>query len=359
MSDRDEGERAHEPSQKRLQDARDRGEVPRSAELGQAFALAAMAGVTAVHGPAAVDRLGVQLAHVLAQPDRIANGANGGAAFAGSMLAGTASVMAPFFVVPLLAVLLSLLIQRAWTVTPSNLSPQLSRISPLAALRQKFGPEGLVDFAKSTARAVLVSALLVWMLNDRLVPVVLSARLDAGQASAFIARALVDFLLAALALALVFGLLDVLVQRFRFLARNRMTRKEVTDEQREAEGDPHARMLRRRRGQEIAMNQMLAEVPRADVVIVNPTHYAVALKWDRGAGGAPVCVAKGTDEMAARIREAAAEAGVPIRRDPPTARALHATTRIGEEIPPEQYRAVAAAIRFAEAMRRRARGRVT
>lgn len=106
------------------------------------------------------------------------------------------------------------------------------------------------------------------------------------------------------------------------------------------------------------MNQMLADVPEADVVVVNPTHYAVALKWSRLPGEAPVCVAKGVDEIAARIREKAQEAAIPIHRDPPTARALHAIVEIGQEIPEEQYRAVAAAIRFADAMRQRAKGRV-
>jgi flagellar biosynthetic protein FlhB len=102
---------------------------------------------------------------------------------------------------------------------------------------------------------------------------------------------------------------------------------------------------------------MISEVAKADVVIVNPTHYAIALKWERGAKKAPVCIAKGVDEIAARIREVAAEAGVPIHSDPPTARALYAAVDIGEEIRAEHYRPVAAAIRFAEKMRRRSRAR--
>ncbi|MGB8814338.1 MAG: EscU/YscU/HrcU family type III secretion system export apparatus switch protein, partial [Paracoccaceae bacterium] len=124
-----------------------------------------------------------------------------------------------------------------------------------------------------------------------------------------------------------------------------------------SEGDPHAKAQRRQRGYDIATNKMLADVATADVIVVNPTHYAVALKWDRTAKRAPICVAKGVDEIAARIRERAAEAGVPIHRDPPTARALHASVELGQEIRPEHYRAVAAAVRFAEAMRRRAKGR--
>ena len=108
----------------------------------------------------------------------------------------------------------------------------------------------------------------------------------------------------------------------------------------------------------IAQNQMMAEVPKADVIIVNPTHYAVALKWSRLPGEAPICVAKGVDEIARAIRETAQEAGVPIHSDPPTARSLYATAEIGEEIGPDFYRAVAAAIRFAEAMREKAKNRI-
>ncbi|NCM97925.1 MAG: flagellar biosynthesis protein FlhB, partial [Rhodobacterales bacterium] len=133
--------------------------------------------------------------------------------------------------------------------------------------------------------------------------------------------------------------------------------KEMMDENKDSEGDPHTKAARRQRGYDIATNRMLEDVPQADVIVVNPTHYAVALKWDRAARRAPVCVAKGVDEIAARIRERAAAAGVPIHRDPPTARALHASVEIGQEIRPDQYRAVAAAIRFAEAMRKRARQR--
>jgi flagellar biosynthetic protein FlhB len=102
---------------------------------------------------------------------------------------------------------------------------------------------------------------------------------------------------------------------------------------------------------------MLADVAKADVIIVNPTHFAVALRWDQASGRAPVCVAKGVDEIAARIRERAAEAGVPLHSDPPTARLLHATLKIGQEIHPDHYRVVAAAIRFSEAMRKKARDR--
>jgi flagellar biosynthetic protein FlhB len=156
---------------------------------------------------------------------------------------------------------------------------------------------------------------------------------------------------------MVIGAIDYFWQYFEHIRTNRMSHKELTDEMKESEGDPYMKNERRRRGIDIALNRMIADVAKADVVVVNPTHYAVALKWARDQGSAPICVAKGVDEIAARIRAAAAEAGVPVHRDPPTARAIHATVELGAEIRPEHYRAVAAAIRFAERMRERARHR--
>ena len=159
----------------------------------------------------------------------------------------------------------------------------------------------------------------------------------------------------ALVVAILFAGVDLLWKHFDFRRRNRMTRKEVEDEHKDSEGDPHLKAARRQKAVDLALGSMLADVEKADVVIVNPTHYAVALEWKRGSGKAPVCLAKGVDEVAARIRERAREHKVPIWSDPPCARALHARTKIGEEVPREQFGPVAAAIRFAEAMRAKAR----
>jgi flagellar biosynthetic protein FlhB len=134
-----------------------------------------------------------------------------------------------------------------------------------------------------------------------------------------------------------------------------MSRKELTDESKNSEGDPAMKQQRRQKGIAIAMNQMMNDVPEADVIIVNPTHYAVALKWNRMGGGAPECVAKGVDLVAAQIREIAQENGVPVHSDPPTARALYATVEIGDQIPDVQFKPVAAAIRFADRIRKAAR----
>jgi flagellar biosynthetic protein FlhB len=264
---------------------------------------------------------------------------------------------APFFLFPAAAALVSVIGQNALIFSSEKLEPKLSRISPLATFKHKFGSEGLFEFAKSTVKLGVISVILGMFLMARFDEMMATLALDPAQATLVLLRLTVAFLLLVLLVATVFGAIDYLWQVAQHLRRNRMTRQEMIDEFKLSEGDPHTKAQRRQRGQEIAMNQMLRDVPKADVVIVNPTHYAVALKWNRADRHAPVCVAKGVDDVAARIREAAAAAGVPIRSDPPTARALYAVVEIGDEIRPDQYRAVAAAIRFAEAMRKRARAR--
>ena len=216
---------------------------------------------------------------------------------------------------------------------------------------------GLFEFAKSTVKLVVYAVILAVFLKGRMPQILAVPHLSPGMAMAGMFRICIDFLLLVVVVAGVVAIADYLWQYFDLRHRNRMTHQEVKDEVKQSEGDPHVKQQRRQKGTQIALNQMLGDVPEADVVIVNPTHYAVALKWDRASNAAPVCVAKGVDEIAARIRERAAEAGVPLHRDAPTARALHAAVEIGEEIRPEHYRPVAAAIRFAETMRKRAGSR--
>lgn len=222
----------------------------------------------------------------------------------------------------------------------------------MAAAKQKFGIDGLVEFGKSTVKLGIVSLILYTFLAGRLEEILASLYLTPAMSAALMARLVLEFLLIVVLIQLALGGVDYLWQVFRHRQRNRMSRKEMMDEFKDSEGDPHLKSARRQRAQEVATNRMLTDVASANVVVVNPTHYTITLKWDRSKGGAPVCVAKGVDEIARKIRERAAEHGVPIHSDPPTARAIHATVEIGQEIRVEHYRAVAA-IRFAEAMRRR------
>ncbi|MBY8977510.1 EscU/YscU/HrcU family type III secretion system export apparatus switch protein [Rhodobacteraceae bacterium NNCM2] len=158
-------------------------------------------------------------------------------------------------------------------------------------------------------------------------------------------------------IALVIGVVDYLWQRFDHRRKLRMSLQDIKEEAKKSEGDPAMKAKRRQRAEEIATNRMMIEVPKSNVIVVNPTHYAVALKWDRAANAAPVVVAKGVDELALQIRRVATEANVPIYSDPVTARALEAEVPLQHEIEPAHYKAVAAAIRFADVMRAKSRER--
>ena len=239
-------------------------------------------------------------------------------------------------------------------VAPEKLQPKLNRISPISNAKNKFGRSGLFEFFKSFVKLTIYALVLGVFIWKKLPQMLSTLSLSPGMSTVILLELCIQFLALVLLVALTIGVIDYFWQHQEHLRKNRMSHKELMDEIKQNEGDPHVKQQRRQKGYDIAMNQMLSEVPDADVIVVNPTHYAVALKWSRLPGEAPVCIAKGVDEIAARIREVAVEHGIPIHSAPPTARALHATVEIGAEIPPDQYQAVAAAIRFAEKMRKRA-----
>jgi flagellar biosynthesis protein FlhB len=356
--DTDTDDKEHEPSPQKLAEARRKGDIPRSADLLAAAGIAGFLLATVALGGWVVQRVGAAGMVLLDQSDRLSRLLTSEASgpFGGLLLAFIGPIVA-LLLLPAVAVLGILFASRGIVVTPDRIAPKLSRISPVATAAHKFGAEGLVEFAKSAIKLGLVSVILYAFLAARLEEVLTTLHLSPAQASVVLARLTVEFLFIILAITATLGGADYLWQVHLHRQRNRMSRKEMMDEYKENEGDPHLKAARRQRAQEVATNRMLSDVATADVVVVNPTHYAVALRWKRGDGGAPVCVAKGVDEIARAIRDRAAQHGVPLHSDPPTARAIHATVELGQEVRVEHYRAVAAAIRFADAMRRKARRR--
>lgn len=346
-----------EPSQKKLDDARARGEIAKSVDLTTAAAYGGFALAITVGGAMTLQAFGQTSMVILGQSDRLAPMilARGAPPVAG-MFAAYGMGILPLVLAPTLAVFAILLAQSAFLFAPEKLAFKLSRISPFEAAKQKFGLDGLIEFLKNSAKMVIVAVILGIQLMADAPEVLGSMSLEPAAIMSLLLGMFQNFVFLVLMIAAVFGVVDYLWQRARHMKQNRMSRQEMTDEIKDSEGDPQVKMLRRQKGQEIATNQMLSDVKGADVIIVNPTHYAVALKWNRTKGAAPICVAKGVDEIAAKIREKAAAAGVPLHSDPPTARAIFATVDLGAQILPEHYRAVAAAIRFAERMRKRAKG---
>ncbi|NJM81758.1 MAG: flagellar biosynthesis protein FlhB [Tabrizicola sp.] len=353
--DTDDDDKQHDPSQQRLDRARQEGDIPRSNDLIGAASLLGYLAAFVWFGGWVFQAGGGAGMVMLDQADSLSTlvveGASGPI---GGAIISVATPLLAIMALPVVMVSLLLAATRGFVVTPSKLGFRLSRLSPLATAKHKFGREGLAEFAKSTAKLVIISIILYKFLAGRADEILASLYLDPGLSASILGRLTLEFLMVTAVIAVAVGGLDYIWQRHLYIERNRMTRKEMMDEFKDSEGDPHMKSSRRQRAQEIATNRMLVDVAKADVIVVNPTHYAVALRWDRKAGRAPVCVAKGVDEVAKRIREKAAEHGVPIHSDPPTARAMHATIEIGQEIRAEHYRAVAAAIRFADTMRKKA-----
>lgn len=358
MSQDSDTEREHEPTERKLAEARKRGELVRSAEVNVAAAYGGLLIAAAGTGLFSLRGLGTEAMVLLDQADSIAPLLLGGQSSPlGGLLTGILWHIAPWFLLPTALVFAALVAQQAIVFAPEKLMPKLSRISPLGNAKQKFGRGGLFEFGKSFVKLSVISLILGVFLYDRMPRIVLSQAVSPGMAVSELGSLVVEFLFLMLLTAACIGAIDYLWQRAEHLRRHRMTRQELLDELKQSDGDPHMKGQRRRRAIDIATNRMLSDVAKADVVIVNPTHYAVALMWKRGSRNAPLCVAKGVDEIAARIRERAAEAAIPVHSDPPTARAIYATIEIGHAIRPEHFKAVAAAIRFAERIRQRARER--
>jgi flagellar biosynthetic protein FlhB len=349
-------EKSHEATPRRLDKAREQGDVARSQDAQSFAAYVGLAVALLLGGGWSAVTLGEALLPAIAHPDALARDLlEGQGALLGEMLLRVAAAALPAVALPAVLVVALLFAQGAIIAAPDKLAPKLSRISPVANAKQKFGVSGLVEFAKSTAKIIAVSAVLYLVVISEMPFIARSPAFPPRALGGLLMEQLEAIMIGLLVVSAAIAFLDLAWQRFEFLKRNRMTHQEIKEESKQTEGDPHMRAERRARAQEVANQRMMLDVPNADVVIINPTHYAVALEWDRRPGSAPKCLAKGVDEVALRIREVAARAGVPVHEDAATARSIHALVEIGQEIRPEHYKAVAAAILFAERMRARAR----
>ena len=355
----DDSEKSHEPSQRKLDDARKKGELVRSADIITASTYAGMLLALMMTGVSSIQGLGGVLTTLIAQSGPLSQQMleNRAAPVATHLFQQILVWLGPWFALPVIMVLLSVVAQRAFVFAPTKLSPRLSRISLISNAKNKFGPGGLFEFLKSVFKLSIFGLCLGLFIYAKFPVLAETIQGEPAMFMSLMGTLAIQFLLIVVAVMAVFGGVDYLWQRHRHLQKHRMSHKELRDEHKEAEGDPHLKQERRARAQQVASHQMVAEVKASDVVIVNPTHYAVALKWSRKLGEAPVCVAKGVDELALQIREIARDNGVPVHADPPTARALHARVQVGDQIHEEHFRAVAVAIRFAEEMRQKARSK--
>ncbi len=351
--DADEDDKTQDPSERRIDKALEEGNVPRSQDLSGFLVLAAGFGTLITAMPALTFGEAGALAGWLAEAHRGIDSLSFPARLGGHALALLA---APLLAMVLAALLGGMILHRPRIVT-APLMPKYSRIDPLAAARRIFGAQNLVQFAKTLAKLALVLGVVTALLWPRAGEVEIYARLADIRSALPLMGGLVTRLAGiVLALYALIAAADAGYQVFSWKKQLRMTQHEVKEEHKETEGNPEikarVRQIRARR----ARQRMMAAVPQATVIITNPTHYAVALRYDAGMP-APVCVAKGVDELALRIRAIGTEHRVPVIENPPLARALHAGVEVDQSIPPEHYKAVAEVIGFV--LRHSRRGRKT
>ncbi len=346
----DAEDRTEAATPRRLEQAREEGRVPLSREVATFAVLGAAALVLMMQAPAAARTLAGQMAVLLEQAHAIDPLV---ALRAALLAAGIAA--APFALAGLLAGVGSVLLQTGFLFNPAALMPDPSRLSPLAGLHRLFSPATLTDTGKAVLKAGAAAVVLVRVLDGALPDLRAAVFWTAPELLDRTARLLMHMLLAVLAVQGAVALLDVVRTRLKHGRDLRMSREDIRQEMRDSEGDPQVKGRLRQLRMQRARQRMMAAVPKATVVVTNPTHYAVALTYDRAGGNAPRVVAKGVDTVAARIRAVAEENKVPLVANPPLARALY-RVELDAEIPAEHFQAVAEIIAYVWRLRGRAGG---
>jgi flagellar biosynthetic protein FlhB len=342
--------KTEDPSQKKLEDAHKKGDVAKSQEVVTWFMLLGSAAIFAMMAPATAAGLAESLKVVMMNADQFELGGAGfGAFFNNLALALLGTVLIPLVVLSACAVLANL-IQHRPLLSAEPITPKLSKISPLAGAKRLFSTESLVNFGKGLLKISIVGTvviMVVWPERDRLDTMMTA---DPLMILADFQEIGIRIFMAVLAIVTIIAFADYLYVRQKWWKKLMMTVQETRDEYKQMEGDPHIKGKLRQLRQERSRKRMMQAVPDATVVITNPTHFAVALKYDKDMR-APKCVAKGADAVAFRIRELAREHDVPIVENPPLARALFAAVDVDESIPTEHFKAVAQVIGFVMRMR--------
>jgi flagellar biosynthetic protein FlhB len=348
----EQSSKTEDPSQKKLEDAHKKGDVVKSQEVTTWFTLAGSGMMFAWLAPGTSQALAESLKGLIANADmyEIGSGAFGSIFW---QIAGAILLVAliPMIVIAAFATVGNL-VQHQPLVSVDPITPKLSKISPLSGLQRMFSREALVNFVKGLVKLSIVSAVLWFVLAPEVnqMEVMITAE---------VAMILPDFVdlgvkifAAVIAVVTIMAIADYVYQRNRWWNRQKMTLQETRDEYKQMEGDPKIKGRIRAIRQERGRKRMMAAVPEATVVITNPTHYAVALKYDRDMA-APVCVAKGADGVALKIREIATDNDVPIVENPALARALYASVEVDDTIPTEHFKAVAQVIGFVMRLKQR------
>jgi flagellar biosynthetic protein FlhB len=249
-------------------------------------------------------------------------------------------IVLPFFAVVLVCQIIANLVQVGWHPTTKPLMPKFSKLDPITGFKRLFSMQALLHLFNSVAKFGIIAFALYTMMQQRIAMIPRLVDMDVLEALIYIGLLITDMGLLVGVMFIFIAAIDYPYSRYSHTKSLRMTKFEVKEEFKQTEGNPQVKSRIRRKMQEISMRRMMQNVPQADVIITNPTHYAVAIKYERLTGRAPLVVAKGADFVAKRIREKAAECGVPVMENAALARALYNDVEIGEEVPPELWEAV-------------------
>lgn len=349
MADDSNGDKTEEATPKRRNDARDKGQVAMSTEFVAALMLAAMIAAMMVQGRQLVTSLGSLVIDGSVRASNLSLRELTAGDFAAllSSFSGDVAVALALLVAPVL--LVGFLIsygQVGFKITPKAMKFDLNKLNPTSGFKKIFGPRGLVRTGLGILKISLIGTVVALVTWWQLPVIALAAGTDAAFAAMTIGRVVLRAVTAGVGVVLALSLIDVIYQRYQHNKDLKMTKKEVKDEAKNAEGDPKVKARIRQVQREMAMARMMDDVPKADAVIMNPTHYAVALRYKDGVDAAPRVVAKGLDHVALRIRDIAREHGVAVIEEPPLARALHRACDVGDTVPEELFEAVARVLAY-------------
>ncbi|MBC07768.1 flagellar biosynthesis protein FlhB [Thalassospira sp.] len=346
MAEEDDSQKTEDPTSKKLEDARKKGQVAVSKEVGNFFLLFGGGLVMIMLGPTMAAGVRDLAVGFLAHPHTFDVSQAGFPDLFQDVLLGMLWVLGIPFVLLVFFAAAGHIIQNGVVVAAERLEPKPEKLNPLEGLKNLFSMKSLVEFAKNISKIVLVAVVLALVVMPELVDVELYPQQSLGRTLERLYDMIIILLIATISLTAVIAGLDFAYQKYEFNERMKMSKQEIKDEYKQTEGSPEIKAKVRQIRMERAQQRMMSNVPKADVVITNPTHFAVALQYDIDTMGAPMCIAKGQDNVALKIREVAEEHDITIMENPPVARALFATVEIDQEIPPEHYKAVAEIISF-------------
>lgn len=344
--EQDDSQKTEEPSQRKLDQAREKGQVASSQEVKHGFVLLGGLIVVAALAPVATGEIADRMAGFLGRLEEVPTGNDALIDLFGSTIGEIALIMLAPFVVLFGMAIAGSLVQSGPLLSAESLKPKFEKISPMKGLKRQFSIKAVAEFAKGILKIAIVGAVATVVVWPEFARIELFAGMPMSTVLERVWVLSVKMMTAVLAIMALIAGLDYLLQRYQFNQQQRMTKQEVKDEFKQTEGDPMVKGRLRQIRMDRARRRIIAAVPEADVVITNPTHFAVAMAYDPETMDAPKVVAKGADQIALRIREVAEEHDVAVIENPPLARALYGAVEIDQSVPPEHYKAVAEVISY-------------